>query len=186
MHLKIPFFHIKDGQRDDSLIVDKDDSLKKISLQNSDCNSPARWTPRYLSSFKQTEKWKPLNLEIDWTRWLTRGMSWTSLEPCTWYDLNHSARWKLLLALESQADVSGGQAWLLLVAGYKSRPGAHTLARDPVHCDSGTLSRHRAFLGCLEVPDEYPPIPPIGGQGFARHPVHCDSGTGPLMSKESY
>ena len=185
MHLQYLFFYIQDGQRDDSLIVDKDDSLKKISIQNPDCNYLARWSLRYLSSFKQTEKWKPLNLEIDWTKWLTRGMSWTSLEPCTWYDLNHSARWKLLLALESQADVSGGQAWLLLVAGYKSRPGAHTLARDPVHCDWGTLSRHRAFLGGLKVPDEYPPILPIGAHGLVKDPIHCDSGTGSLMSKES-
>ena len=75
-----------------------------------------------------------------------------------------------MLALESQADVSGGQAWLLLVAGYKSRPGAHTLARDPVHCDSGTLSWHRVFPGCLKVPEEYPPIPPIGKQSLATWP----------------
>ena len=64
MHLQYLFFYIQDGQRDDSLIVDKDDSLK-ISLQNPDCNSLARWSLRYLSSFKQTEKGKPLNLEID-------------------------------------------------------------------------------------------------------------------------
>ena len=52
------------------------------------------------------------------------------------HDMIWTTRQKnVFLALESQADVSGGQAWLLLVAGYKSRPGAHTLARDPVHCD---------------------------------------------------
>ena len=50
------FFLYLNGQRDDSLIVAKDDSLKKISLQNPDCNSLARWTLRYLSSFKQTEE----------------------------------------------------------------------------------------------------------------------------------
>ena len=70
MHLQFLFFLYLNGQRDDSLIVAKDDSLKKISLQNPDCNSLARWTPRYLSSFKQTEKWKPLNLEIDWTKFI--------------------------------------------------------------------------------------------------------------------
>ena len=36
MHLQYLFFYIQDGQRDDSLIVDKDDSLKKISIQNPD------------------------------------------------------------------------------------------------------------------------------------------------------
>ena len=57
MHLQFLFFFLYlNGQRDDSLIVAKDDSLKKISLQNPDCNSLARWTLRYLSSFKQTEK----------------------------------------------------------------------------------------------------------------------------------
>ena len=65
MHLQYLFFYIQDGQRNDSLIVDKDDSLKKISIQNPDCNYLARWSLRYLSSFKQTEKGKPLNLEID-------------------------------------------------------------------------------------------------------------------------
>ena len=32
----LAMFYIQDGQRDDSLIVDKDDSLKKISIQNPD------------------------------------------------------------------------------------------------------------------------------------------------------